>query len=572
MDAIDWAHRLSDEGFYVFPVQVFPDPETPGKFKKVPMCPHGHLDATLTPDILNWEGATHAGVACEPSGLWVVDIDDVSALTDFPQRATRMQMTIRGGYHYIYKADHRINQRNGTGIPVPGIDIRANGGYFVWYGIGECIEDSILPWPFGLIEKEGKAGGYLPARTGVGGRNNDSICYAGALMAQNPGMTVDFVMDALRGHTVAWHTPPLSEDEVAQLANSAVRFKSVREQQRASGVGLQLYRDIMGMPVVSWLVKGLFIKGGINALYGPSGAGKSFFAIDVAIAIAEGREWHGRRTRAHPVVYVALEGQAGIQQRLNAWAKANRRFPPDSFMVYMPKVFSLLNPLDTETLLKMAREAGLIEPVFIIDTLARATAGMDENSAEGMTSALAAVEMLRGEANGSIILIHHQGKDKRAGMRGHSSLKAALDGAILVDRDDDGNRSWESDKVKDGPDDVMASFTLDVVETDIKDEDGDPVTSCVISYSGEMHKNGHGDNGKPVDRRLLPVYEVVCRFITAGKKTSTDLMRYHADYDEAIDRASDALAKRRDSSKRSVDTLIEQGHLAVSNGRIYDPK
>lgn len=567
---INTAERLTDEGMYVFPVKVFPDPERPGYYKKVPMCPNGHLDATLTPDLLDWSHATNVGIACEPSRIWVVDVDDVSALSEFPQRATRFQMTVRGGYHYIYRADPKIDQRNTTGAPVPGIDIRANGGFIVWYGIGECTEDTILPWPFGLIEKAGKADGYMPSMTRTGGRNNDSICYAGALMAQNPGMTIDFVIDALRGHTNAWHDPPLSEDEVLRLANNAVRFKSVREQQRASGAGLQRYKDIMGLPVVSWLVKGLFINGGINALFGPSGAGKSFVAIDVAIAIAEGRQWHGRRTKSRPVVYVALEGQAGIQQRLNAWAKLNGSPPPDSFMVYMPRQFSLLNPMDTDTLLEMTRKAGLLEPVFIIDTLSRATSGMDENAAEDMTRALAALERLRGEVNGSIIIVHHTGKDKKMGLRGHSSLKAALDGAIFVDHEEDGSRSWSSDKVKDGPDDVMATFSLKVIETDIFDEDGDVVTSCVILYGEDGVKSGKPRSA--MDRRIKATYDVVVALMREKKLVALDLPRHHAMMEDAIDRVSLALHKRRDNAKRSIESLVADGYLAESKGRIFDPK
>jgi AAA domain/Bifunctional DNA primase/polymerase, N-terminal len=571
MTPLDTALSLADDGMYVFPVKVFPDPARPGYFKKVPMCPNGHLDATLTPDLLDWSGATHVGIACEPSKIWVVDVDAVSALAEFPQRATRFQQTVRGGYHYIYRADQKIDQRNTTGAPVQGIDIRANGGFIVWYGIGECIEDTILAWPFGLIEKEGKAGGYLPARTRAGGRNNDSICYAGALMAQNPGMTIDFVIDALKGHTTAWHDPPLSDDEVMRLANNSVRFRSVRDQQRASGAGLQRYQDIMLLPPVSWLVKGLFIRGGINALYGPSGAGKSFFTIDVGIAIAEGRQWHGRRTKACPVVYVVLEGQAGIQQRLNAWAKRNGRVPPDNFMVYMPRRFSLLNPEDTETLLGMTRKAGLVEPVFILDTLSRATPGVDENAAEGMGNALAALERLRGDASGSILLVHHTGKDKRMGLRGHSSLKAALDGAVFIDQADDGSRSWACDKVKDGPDDAMATFSLEVMETDILDEDGDVVTSCVILY-GEDGVKDRGPSSSAIDRRLNPTYEIVVSLMREQKLLAADLPLHHTTMEDAVDRVCLALNRRKDSALRGIRALIDYGHLAESDGRLFDPK
>ena len=45
-------------------------------------------------------------------------------------------------------------------------------------------------------------------------------------------------------------------------------------------------------------------------------------------------------------------------------------------------------------------------------------------------------------ANLTIIIIHHAGKDGSRGMRGHSSLLAAVDVAIEVDKCSQGMRRW----------------------------------------------------------------------------------------------------------------------------------
>lgn len=79
---------------------------------------------------------------------------------------------------------------------------------------------------------------------------------------------------------------------------------------------------------------------------------------------------------------------------------------------------------------------------------------------------------------GLVVLISHTGKDASKGLRGHSSLFAAIDAAILVSREGDARR-WKVDKAKDGKDGIEFGFRLHVVGLGI-DEDGDPVESCVV--------------------------------------------------------------------------------------------
>ena len=55
--------------------------------------------------------------------------------------------------------------------------------------------------------------------------------------------------------------------------------------------------------------------------------------------------------------------------------------------------------------------------VIVVDTLAQATVGMDENSGEDMTRAIAACKRIQ-EDEGLVVLIHHTGKDTSRGMRG----------------------------------------------------------------------------------------------------------------------------------------------------------
>jgi len=79
--------------------------------------------------------------------------------------------------------------------------------------------------------------------------------------------------------------------------------------------------EVAALPPIRWRVKGVIPATGLAAVYGPSASGKSFLTLDMLAAIADGREWHGYRCNAAPVVYVCLEGEAGLAQRLQALRK-----------------------------------------------------------------------------------------------------------------------------------------------------------------------------------------------------------------------------------------------------------
>jgi putative DNA primase/helicase len=92
---------------------------------------------------------------------------------------------------------------------------------------------------------------------------------------------------------------------------------------------------------------------------------------------------------------------------------------------------------------------------------------------------LSHAKRLSAGVQGLVVLVHHTGKDAARGLRGHSSLFAALDGAIEVSRDALGNRGWSVAKSKDGQDGVAHNFSLKV-HTLGKDADGDEITSCSV--------------------------------------------------------------------------------------------
>ena len=68
-----------------------------------------------------------------------------------------------------------------------------------------------------------------------------------------------------------------------------------------------------------WLVRGFLGADETSAFYGKPGDGKSVLAQDMAMHIAAGREWHGRKVKQGAVVYVALERKKLVERRAVAF-------------------------------------------------------------------------------------------------------------------------------------------------------------------------------------------------------------------------------------------------------------
>ena len=225
-----------------------------------------------------------------------------------------------------------------------------------------------------------------------------------------------------------------------------------------------------------WCIKNVLPAEGIAAIYGPSGSGKSFLALDLMLAVAEGNSWFGISTQKMHVTYLVLEGAAGLPQRVAAYRQYHGEISKN--IRYVAKQFSLISSDDRKDLIAAIEAVGCKSGLVVIDTLNRASAGADENSSRDMGQIIDGVRHLQAALGGIVVLIHHSGKDQSKGLRGHSSLHAALDAVIEVNRIGK-KRKWVAAKEKDAADSFAHSFGLNVIEVG-KDEAGLPVSSCVI--------------------------------------------------------------------------------------------
>lgn len=269
--------------------------------------------------------------------------------------------------------------------------------------------------------------------------------------------------------------------------------------------------DSAGYSMVLDFVESLLTEGGVSMVYGPSNCGKTFWILDLGAAVAMGRKFRGElETDQGAVIYIALEGTHGAKNRIEAM-KRKGLIPDDAplFLCFAP--ISLLDDGHAEMLTETVKEAASLSSLpcrlVIIDTMARAMSGGDENSGKDMALAVASIDAVRKATDAHVTIVHHSGKEMSRGARGHSSLRAAVDTEIQISRPDGIDESIvRVTKQRDLPIGPHTSFKLEPVELGT-DRRGKPITSCVVVHRGEHQEKKRGRPPKASDwdlLRLLP--------------------------------------------------------------------
>lgn len=252
---------------------------------------------------------------------------------------------------------------------------------------------------------------------------------------------------------------PLEQDEVVR---ARFKFWSCSELQQRKPI--------------EWRVKHVLPKTGLAAVYGASGSGKTFLVLDLLARISLGRDFFGHKAVPCPIVYACLEGLAGISNRVKAWEEKHQTTLPSDFRI-MADQLSLANQ-DAEQFALAVNTNGLGGGVIVIDTLNQSAPTADENSSKDMGIIIQNAQTIQRLTNSLVILVHHTGKDKSRGLRGHSSLIAALDSAIEV-KVGSLTREWALTKAKDAENIAGQLFLLESVPLGVDDE-GEAISSCVI--------------------------------------------------------------------------------------------
>ncbi len=189
--------------------------------------------------------------------------------------------------------------------------------------------------------------------------------------------------------------------------------------------------ELASMPAPVPLVYDLLNLDSEAWMIGAPGSLKSFVALDLAGHIGQGREWQGHRVRKAPVLYIAAEGTSGMVLRTRAWEKVNGAMDGVIFLPYPVKVKS--QDGQWEAVVEIAREYAQ-KGLVIIDTQARVSVGLEENSATDMGILVDAVGKLNRVTGACVLVIHHTGRNG-GDARGSSALDGAQDTELKVVRD-----------------------------------------------------------------------------------------------------------------------------------------
>ncbi|KAB2689688.1 AAA family ATPase [Brucella tritici] len=303
---------------------------------------------------------------------------------------------------------------------------------------------------------------------------------------------VDWLDD---GHTV---------EELYQIAAKAPKFIPPAFKSKFNAVPW----DAFDAPAQEheYLIKGILTRGEVSIASGASKSGKTFLILDAAMAVARGVNWMGRKARHGGVIYQAGEGQKGLRKRIKAYRQWHGLVSSDNLpFVFMPARLNLYqNDDQTNEFIEEAKHWASTFNVplelVVIDTWATATVGANENDGKDVGSVLERGRRISEALNCHVLFVHHMNADGTK-VRGHSSLIANLENALIVRladglHDEDGRQIREVflQKNKEGEDGITFRFALSQVKIG-KDEDGDPITSCVV-----VTPKGEGSDEAPEKR------------------------------------------------------------------------
>lgn len=171
------------------------------------------------------------------------------------------------------------------------------------------------------------------------------------------------------------------------------------------------------------IVEGMLFRGGTMMLSAPSKGHKTYTALDLAVAVAAGREWLGFKTTATPVLYLNLElPPFAASQRLKAICHSRGIEPPANLFLLNLRGKRVTVETLAREIMPYAKSinAGLvvIDPYYKLASVS----GVEENSNDGQAIFLADLEAASAAGDCAIFLLHHFAK-------GDSGAKNSIDRA-----------------------------------------------------------------------------------------------------------------------------------------------
>jgi hypothetical protein len=196
--------------------------------------------------------------------------------------------------------------------------------------------------------------------------------------------------------------------------------------------------ELEELPDPEWLIRGLIPEQSLIVPFGPPKGGKSFIMMSIGLHIAAGRDWFSYPVKAGAVVYIAGEGVGGLKHRMRAM-RTEYDIPLDIPFWIVTRAVNFRVAQDVDGLVNLitatvaaSRFADVPVVLVVVDTLARAMPGADENSAQEVGLVIAMADEIKLRLSCTVALVHHEGKDETRGARGTSALRGAWDTAFRI--------------------------------------------------------------------------------------------------------------------------------------------
>lgn len=292
----------------------------------------------------------------------------------------------------------------------------------------------------------------------------------------------------------------LSTEDIKRISNHKNPLKSeMISSSSFISVGEATWQD-SGVPLYKYFMN----RETVAVLYGPSNSGKSFLALDYALHLAAGLDWASYKCKEKmAVLYVCAESGSSFGKRVVAARRKlglseNVPIREIPFAYYTARLDLLNNKKHLEKIEQLIdeleQESGFKCGLVVIDTLSASFGGGNENS-EDMTKFVNNMADIKFQKKVTTLIIHHEGKNKNADARGHSSLKCNIDTEIRVTPDKDNKGVFVSTKQKDDATGKPTQFGLRVDKLG-HDEDGDLVTTCSTFFETDDFVDSYFDDLK----------------------------------------------------------------------------
>jgi hypothetical protein len=302
--------------------------------------------------------------------------------------------------------------------------------------------------------------------------------------------------------------------------------------------------EILGIAPRRWALKEWLPLDAVVVPYGPPGTGKSLYALTLGLELARGGRWAGSPLAPMRVLYVAAERPTDQRDRAEAWMKHHEEQLPRGFHLLAPeRPPQLTSELDVSLLERLIEKHEY--RVVILDTYAKMTLGVEENSSATTGAVLGMIDRLRvATRGGTILVVHHTGKDSSKGLRGSSAFLGSVDLTIELSVRTDGIVKAGVEKANAGRKPTAEWYKIT------------PVLLPALPGETEMRSVPVMlSTGRPLEGPTESILELVGSFVTASRRQISEGLR--TDYEQDL---SDA------NLSRQLSDLVKAGEL-VMNGK-----